>query len=601
MKKLLRALLSIALVFAMACPLTALADDTSKPGDPVDKTPIWVEWGFESPKEFLEITMGWYGGGPCSYTSVWEAFYFPSKDEFMRYYDLNEDEYNQLEEAWQAMRAEQGLLRIKELEELGGTPGIVNVMYDGSFIKFPDAVPELIDGVSFIPAKPFFEAMGAELRYDVQTKAITAVFKDRSLRFIPGQDTMTVTENGAAREQTLKNAPYNKNNASYVPAAGVVEALGLDIYWDSMYKTIVIIDSAALIAGIDKNFTVMNQLFDMPIDLMSGEGTYKTVVDLLVSWTQFNSLDGDSTGKIDANITIISDGRNFSADGVMNLSELLGLMLDGGYNDYGGEGPALPPGVADALGAAKVEIIFNYDEDMLYIRSPLLSAYSPELPNDAWISISGINEELGYAGLENLTGGLSLASIAGAKSVGALICAETTAYLYSRQIKLYDSLITSATEAKALFGDGRFVKNGGDYSLTITKDDLGAAYGDTDYGFGIKAFDLNVKIKTSGGAVTGASGGLKMRQGYYGYSGYYNNDIQYTYEFDISPARVYVSIEEHEKNTQKALYVIDISSSETALKVPSAPPPGDKIVAVEELFPGEFSGVEPNYVMPLAA
>ena len=185
MKKLISLCLALVLVFALAFPLSALATEETPPSEPASPTPqevppLWEEWGFESLEELL-ITIG-----------MTEEEYYKFEAEQWQY---QEDQIRREEEYLQEYRQR----RIKEFEELGGTYGTINVMFNGEFIRFAESIPEIAGNSLFVPSVPFFEAMGAAVSFDSETLEITAEFPDRVLYFVLGQDKMTVAENGEER------------------------------------------------------------------------------------------------------------------------------------------------------------------------------------------------------------------------------------------------------------------------------------------------------------------------------------------------------------------------------------------------------------------
>ena len=498
---------------------------------------------------------------------------------------MTEEEYYQLEADMFISRESYQQRRIREFEELGGTYGIVNIMFNGEFIKFTEAMPEQHNNKVFAPAVPFFEAMGATVSYDGQTRGITAEFADGSMYFIIGQDTLTVEKSGVDRELPIDAAPYIKKNISYIPVRAVAEALDLDVYWDSYFKTVVIIDSKAIITKIDKDFTIVNKVLNMPLNMFSNDGSpYKTIIDMLVSITQINSLDGNTTAKAGANVTFHSDGRSFYLKGAIDLSAVLNMVLDeySDYDYYVYESEALEDmkSTFDALRNIEVELIFNYDEDMLYIRAPVISTFIPEVPANVWIAVSGINEFIEEAGFDSIIGEISLGGLAGGTSIGELVFLENFYMQYYDPVYLYRELMNSAEIYKVLLSDEKFVKKGNDYTLSLTQDDLYEIAEEYGLYFYYPRFNLNLTISTRGDAVTGVSGAIVYREGY----GYYY-ETQYTCELDISQGHIRFSFEVHEKNEMIVRIDIGAESSRTNTPVPKAPPAGEKVVPFEELFP----------------
>jgi len=566
MKKLLMScLLAGTLLLATLCPLAGSA--TGSPQDPV-----WEDWGYGSLEEFLEGM------------------------------DMTEEEYYDFEkeirewEAWEAdYEARHEADRAAALEELGGTPGATNVMYNGEFVKFGDAAPEIVGNSAFVPAKPFFEALGATVDFQASAGTITAAFPNKNVSLALGDDAMSIVEDGFMRGYALAIAPYAKDGVSYVPVRAVAEGLGLEVFWDGLYRSVIIIDTNRIVAEIDKDLTILNSLLKMPLSaLPTGGGAYEAVLDLLVSVTVFNSLDGDTTGRMGANLTVLTEGQNFSLTGEADLTELAqlilaseaGFVLDDEYAEameerFGMLGQKIP-----------VDIIYNRDKDTAYVKSPILGELQEGIPADAWLAVSGSSGLLGGLDLESIVAGMdlggfpgdvSIGAAIGAGSVGAYVVRENLYGAHRDSIYAYSELVESAGLARALLGDDRFVIENGDYVLKLSLDDIRAVspefdeYGYYAYRFPTE-FALKITARTSGNEITGLFGSLVYRMDSYG------NTTRYSAEFGISAGKLKLSFEIHEKNAQAVLVELDLAVAESARAVPEGPPAGATIIELEDLY-----------------
>jgi len=607
MKKLLGTCLSIALILALLCPqLTVMAQPDNDPAvqevtNYSDET-FWEWMGYETVEELMQWVLDryWYSKTTCE--PFWQVWLWSgsSKEYFMELFDMDENEYQILEEAWQKAwkeyMEEQHLRQMRELEELGGTPGIMNVMFNGGFIKFAGAVPEITGGSAFVPAKAFFEALGAEVSYNTQTREIIAEFEGWSVGFMTGRDTMSVTEDGAMRERPIDAAPYTKKGVAYIPIRAVAEALGYSVYWDPLFGAVVIIDMKKAAEEIDKDFTIINSLFEIPMGMPPvDETTYKTVLDMLISIKLFDSLDGDSTAGATAKITTISDGRNQSITGRIDLSALIGMLLTGlSEYMYDEEESAELVRQLDMFKEITADLIFNYDEGMLYIKSPILSELFPEFQKDAWLSVSGLDEYYSNAAdLWSILEELGFEGFGDKISVGRIIAYETTNNAYRNQIYIYRDIVNSAEVAKALIGDEKFTEKNGDYTITLTREDLSKILVESgEYlPYLINEFDLKFTIKTDDGEITGVSGDFIIRTG----PSVFGVAVRIACKFDICKESTLFSLEVHVKNLVVVLIEIDSETAKTNESVPAAPPDKAVIIPIEELL-GIDDEYGPDYI-----
>ena len=610
MKRFIGSILALVLLLALIYPAIALASE-AVPVEPEEDEEDYDRWSYsfyeyfsvESAEEFVEMWSEYHTLDGTE--EVWEWFAY-SKEDFMSTFSMTEEEYLILEAAWNKAVEEAELHRIKEFEDLGGTYGIVNVMYNGTFIVFEDAVPEIIDNSVFVPVKPFFEELGAKPGYDGDTGTVTAVLPGMTVSFVLGSDSINVTEDGVVREQTVGAVSYAKDGVSYIQLRGLAEALGLFAVWDRAYRTVVVIDLESLITEIDKDFTIVNRMMDMTMQAPTyGEGTLKTVLDLLVAITMFDSLDGDAIMKISANIVQYSDGSNYYMRGVIDLSELLGLLTDElMFDGYDEEEIAQIAQLLSALSDMSVEIIINYDEEIMYLRVPFLSTLfgalglELEIPKDAWISMPVINE---------LTSGISASDILlsdfliGIADIGESI-GETIVYdgimRYYDRIYIYKDIRQSAKEMESLIGDRRFRKDGNKYSLSLSADDLYSSFEDMGtpsyYDPRISIFDFDVVVTMSGDTIAGFTGNLLYRN-----ETYYST-LQYTMTFDISSDKLSIFYEMHEKNEMKVSMTLESTTVETNEPIPAGPPSGDVVISLEDLFGDLIGGPQPEPLTPMS-
>jgi len=623
MKRLLVLFLSIVMIVTFLCPLMALAEPVDplldvELEDPYKET-FWEYWGFETVEEYMEWFVEDYWRDLSTDEPFWMVRYSSSMEDFMEWHGLDEDEYQILEDAWQKARKkaleDEIKRRNEELEGLGGTPGIINIMYNGQFIKFAGAVPENVGGSIFVPTKAFFKVLDATVSYDAKAHVIKAEFEDWSVDFAVGRDTMGITdETGSKDELQIGVAPFIKNDVSYIPVRAVAEALGFDVYWDRIYSAVVIFDSEKIIKEIDKDFTIVNSFLEMPYnDLPDVESTHKTVFDMILSVTQFNSIDGDKDATSKVNLTIISDGSNMQLTGVIDLSALYSIMYSSiPYYLYDDDEMESIDDMMEKYKDVTIDLILNYDEDILYIKAPILTETFPEFPEDAWIAFSGLDEFFDNLNFENVFGLLGMSVNEGKLSIGAIIYSDAFPYYfsyyddddyyyyynyysnYNKAIYKYSEIIADADSIKTLIGDDKFVKSSDGYKLSLTLDDYRAAMGEDDWYTVISEFDINVGIKMKDDVIVGIEGKFLYREiTYYGES-----DTRYSGEFDISPEEIRLSIEIHLKNKMKVLIEVSSKTTETDAVIPGAPPKGEKVIPYEDLFDDDDE-YYPNEIVPL--
>lgn len=111
----------------------------------------------------------------------------------------------------------------------------ISVILNGNKISF-DVQPYIENETTMVPMRAIFEALGAEVNYDAETKTIRASKGDTIIELVTGSSEAVI--NG--ERYTLSNAVANKNGSTMVPLRFISEALGADVNWDTDTKTVTI-------------------------------------------------------------------------------------------------------------------------------------------------------------------------------------------------------------------------------------------------------------------------------------------------------------------------------------------------------------------------
>ena len=115
----------------------------------------------------------------------------------------------------------------------------VKVMLDGTQLSF-DVPPQIISDRTFVPLRVIFEAMGAEVDWDGDTRKVTAVKDDTTVEMIIDSAVMSVN----SEEITLDVPPQIVDDRTLVPARAVAESFGAEVNWDGDTRTVIIISAA---------------------------------------------------------------------------------------------------------------------------------------------------------------------------------------------------------------------------------------------------------------------------------------------------------------------------------------------------------------------
>ncbi|MFF2885200.1 stalk domain-containing protein [Paenibacillus sp. NPDC057967] len=114
-------------------------------------------------------------------------------------------------------------------------PDPIFVELDGSTLAF-DTPPTKQNGRVMVPLRAIFDALGAEIHWDANTKTITAT-KDRNTVIL------TVGENFASIngvKEKLDASPVIIKGTTFVPVRFIGSAFGNEVQWDAVHKTVMI-------------------------------------------------------------------------------------------------------------------------------------------------------------------------------------------------------------------------------------------------------------------------------------------------------------------------------------------------------------------------
>lgn len=435
----------------------------------------------------------------------------------------DEELYIQLFHAWNApYEWEQTQAREREqfILERGGVPGTLGIMRNEQYLSFPEGrSPYYKNQTVYADAETLSTALGVE---------------------IP--------------------APID----GYVSIRTAAESAGLTVFWDEEYQTVVLLDLEELAAGIDEDFTILNGLLAQW--KTEADKNYQSNLSIKANATMFDSLDGDKTGAASVTASILQSAEGLQVRGSYDLSQVMSLILSasGGY---------LPnqETVDQTRELLKSEFEYRLDlgSNAAYLKAAALTAiyarsFDEPLSEDTWFSIP----EYENATIQTL---FQMKS----DTYGKAICAKLDEWNgWWAPVEYYDALQAAAVEAASIFGDGCFVQEGANWTLTLTNEDY-TALENQGNGYGSymtpDQFALKLTLKPDGVL----SGNL-----FYQSQSYYDSSPvqRVTADFTLSLPSQKLTLELHTKNTYKATITLNATTTTTTKAPAVVPPEGANIV-----------------------
>ncbi len=518
MKRILSLALSALLICALTIPAAA-AD-----------LPLWEEYGYESEEACIE---SWFGGDRSAYDAevkerqeraqweedmageiaafdanaywesgeCWQSSYYLSKEEFMEDWLLEDEEAfracmleDWLENRWNETQRARTVARTRA--ELGGVAGEIGVMLDGTYVKFPNGgAPILKNGRVMAPCGPLVEAFGGTVR--TEAGELICTLGKQTIKARPGSAVLHLTSAAGVETELEMDVPcLYQNGHSYLPVRFLGQALECDVLWDKDYETAVLLQSAAVTKKLDASFATVNRLLTSMA--RSADKNYQTAVRMDAALTMLDSINGDKTYNLGGKLELLQSGNVLNFTMRMNLSALLDLAQ--------AEETFSPAELLTMRAAArnlKMDVIYDGDEGMLYIKMPVIALLSEgRYPDQSWISMPvEMPEELRQTGAVSVGAMLYEADLQAVKQdYGDFYEAQPTPVL------LYQNMTDAAAELATYLGDGCFAENGGwsvlHYDLSQYEAQLEQEYGEdaAQWASEFEKLDAELKIARSGEA-----------------------------------------------------------------------------------------------------
>ena len=113
------------------------------------------------------------------------------------------------------------------------SPPPIRVLLDGEVLEF-DVSPMIVGGRVMVPMRGIFEALGASVEWDYESRTITAIKDDLTIISSIGTPNMQIGKHSI----TMDVAPMIVFGRTLVSVRFVTEAFGVDILWDEVKRTV---------------------------------------------------------------------------------------------------------------------------------------------------------------------------------------------------------------------------------------------------------------------------------------------------------------------------------------------------------------------------
>ena len=172
------------------------------------------------------------------------------------------------------------------------TDNSIEIVYNGEYMTYDDAFPELINDRTMLPFRKILETMGAVVTYEDETGMAKAVRGDTTVEFNVNGTTVTTTKDGNVSTMEMDVAPVLKNDRTLVPVRFMSEALSMSVGWDGETQTVYIVDYEKYIDDIADTAPNFHKLFSLTDDI---PGQYTSEMNTSVKSTVTTKNSGEES------------------------------------------------------------------------------------------------------------------------------------------------------------------------------------------------------------------------------------------------------------------------------------------------------------------
>ncbi len=201
------------------------------------------------------------------------------------------------------------------------------ILLDNAPIDFP-VEPFITEGTTFVPMRAIFEALGAEVDWNGDTRTVTSVKNGAKIEITIGST--AVYRNGI--EETLLAAPVIVDDYTMVPLRFVSESFGCTVDWDGDTQTVTISSENPL-----ENAKI-GFVGDSIAYGTNYEGGYARILSEKFNITAYNEAKGGSTLSRGIPWEENSTGNRPSVIDMLDAlpDDLDYVIMEGGLNDFWG-------------------------------------------------------------------------------------------------------------------------------------------------------------------------------------------------------------------------------------------------------------------------
>lgn len=128
----------------------------------------------------------------------------------------------------------------------------IHILYNDKMVQYEDVKPIINEDRVMIPFRAALESMGAKVGYNDKNRMVTAKKGNITIRFTLLDSVIHINNNGSESDMEMDVPMIIREDRTLVPIRFMSNALGMQVGWDGITRTVVIMDYDAVAAEISR-------------------------------------------------------------------------------------------------------------------------------------------------------------------------------------------------------------------------------------------------------------------------------------------------------------------------------------------------------------
>ena len=126
----------------------------------------------------------------------------------------------------------------------------IHILYNDKMVQYEYVKPIINEDRVMIPFRAALESMGAKVGYNDKNRMVTAKKGNITIRFTLLDSVIHINNNGSESDMEMDVPMIIREDRTLVPIRFMSNALGMQVGWDGITRTVVIMDYDAVAAEI---------------------------------------------------------------------------------------------------------------------------------------------------------------------------------------------------------------------------------------------------------------------------------------------------------------------------------------------------------------